>query len=128
MITLLLGGVAELAWAMADPRVHVDNQGIIQVEPGLPEEQIEQLHVLARRFHLLPTRMDYAKALWLNGRMAEAEHELQIIRGVHHPAKFALIERDWRAWKEEHRGDATPHPPESPTAPTFSPPSRSTRP
>ena len=75
------------------------------LRPGMPPEQVEQLHVLARRFHLLPTRMDYAKALWLNGRMAEAENELQIIRGVYHPAKFAQIEREWQAWKEEHRRD-----------------------
>ena len=77
------------------------------LRPGMPPEQIEQLHILARRFHLLPTRMDYAKALWLNGRQADAENELRIIRGVYHPSKFALIERDWMAWKEEHRGDLT---------------------
>lgn len=82
----------------------------LELRRGMPEEQIEQLHVLARRFHLLPTRMDYAKALWLNGRMAEAEHELQIIRGVYHPAQFALIERDWRAWKDEHRAEVAPQP------------------
>lgn len=95
---------------------------------GMPQQQIEQLHVLARRFHLLPTRVDYAKSLWLNGRMAEAENEVQIIRGVYHPAEFARIERDWRAWKAEHRGDAAPHPPESPMASASAPLSRSTRP
>lgn len=74
-----------------------------EIRRGMPPEQIEQLHTLARRFHLLPTRIDYAKALALNGRAADAEHELAIIRGVHHPAVFARIDADWRAWKEEHR-------------------------
>jgi O-antigen ligase len=72
------------------------------IRRGMPPEQIEQLHLLARRFHLLPTRMDYAKALALNGRVDEAEHELAIIKGVHHPALFARIDADWRAWKDEH--------------------------
>lgn len=58
----------------------------------MPPERIEELQILARRFHLLPTRMDYAKALWLNGRQADAENELR-------------IEREWQAWKEEHCGD-----------------------
>lgn len=75
------------------------------LRPGMPPEQIEQLHVLARRFHLLLTRVDYAKALWLNGRQVDAENELRIIRGVYHPSQFARIESDWMAWKEEHRGD-----------------------
>ena len=96
-----------------------------ELRRGMPAEQIEQLHVLARRFHLLPTRVDYAKALWLNGRMAEAENELQIIRGVYPPSQFALIERDWRAWKEEHRADVSQQTPASPNLP---PPSSSSRP
>ncbi len=100
----------------------------LKLRRGMPPEEIEQLHVLARRFHLLPTRVDYAKALWLNGRMAEAENELQIIRGVYHPAVFARIEGDWLAWKEAHRGDVAPQTPESPTPAASSPPSRSTTP
>lgn len=76
-----------------------------EIRRGMPSEQIEQLHVLARRFHLLPTRMDYAKALALNGRADEAEHELAIIKGVHHPALFARIDADWRTWKQEHRAE-----------------------
>jgi hypothetical protein len=76
-----------------------------EIRRGMPPEQIEQLHVLARRFHLLPTRMDYAKALALNGHGDEAEHELAIIKGVHHPALYARIDADWRAWKDEHRAE-----------------------
>ena len=81
-----------------------------ELRAGMPPEQIEQLHRLARRFHLLPTRIDYAKALALNGRAAEAEHELRIIRSAYPPAQYERIERDWRAWQEEHRGELTaPH-------------------
>lgn len=79
-----------------------------ELRPGMPPEQIERLHVLARRFHLLPTRMDYAKALALNGRLAEAENELQIIRSAYHPAYFERIERDWQRWKDEHRSELKP--------------------
>lgn len=77
----------------------------VELRAGMPSEQIERLHVLARRFHLLPTRMDYAKALALNGRAAEAEQEIQIIRSAYHPAYFVRIEEEWQRWKDEHHGD-----------------------
>lgn len=43
VITLVLGGDADLAGAVEAPRVHVDNQGIIQVEPGLAAAQLAAL-------------------------------------------------------------------------------------
>lgn len=92
----------------------------IRPRRGMPESEIEQLHVLARRFHLLPTRVDYAKSLWLNGRMADAENELQIIRGVYPPSHFAYIEKEWTMWKDEHRAEVAP--------PASAPPSHSSRP
>jgi len=46
VITLLLGGDSDLAGAVEAPRVHVDNQGIIQVEPGLSAGQIAGLREL----------------------------------------------------------------------------------
>ena len=46
VITLMLGGDADLAGAVEAPRVHVDNQGVIQVEPGLPDRQVEELRAL----------------------------------------------------------------------------------
>jgi gamma-glutamyltranspeptidase/glutathione hydrolase len=46
VITLLLGGDSDLAGAVEAPRVHVDNQGIIQVEPGLSAGQITGLREL----------------------------------------------------------------------------------
>jgi len=90
-----------------------------ELKRGMPPEQIEQLHILARRFHLLPTRVDYAKALWLNGRVADAENELRIIRGVYPPSQFARIEREWNAWKAEQRAalSAPPAAPASSAAP-----------
>ena len=75
---------------------------------GMPPEQIERLGRLARRFHLLPTRFDYAKALALNGRMADAQAELQIIRGIYHPTLWIQIERDWLDWLAQHRTELIP--------------------
>lgn len=40
VITLMLAGEADLAGAVEAARVHVDNRGLIQVEPGLPEAQV----------------------------------------------------------------------------------------
>jgi len=62
------------------------------------------------RFHLLPTKMEYAKALALNGRMAEAQRELQMIRAIYHPSLWALIEKDWLGWLDEHRAELPPAP------------------
>jgi gamma-glutamyltranspeptidase / glutathione hydrolase len=46
VITLLLGGDSDLEGAVEAPRVHVDNQGIIQVEPGLSDQQVAELAAL----------------------------------------------------------------------------------
>ena len=69
-----------------------------QIRTGMPHEEIALLGLVARRFHLLPTRIDYAKALALNGRMDEAEHELRLIRGIYHPVLYQSIEQDWEQW------------------------------
>jgi gamma-glutamyltranspeptidase/glutathione hydrolase len=58
VITLILGGDADLAGAVEAPRVHVDNQGVIQVEPGLPVEQVEELQALGE-VSLWPERHFY---------------------------------------------------------------------
>jgi hypothetical protein len=70
----------------------------IRIAPGMSPADLELLHRLARRFHILSTRLDYAKALALNGRMADARTELQVIRSVYHPALYAGIEQHWRQW------------------------------
>ncbi|MDO9072102.1 MAG: Wzy polymerase domain-containing protein [Rubrivivax sp.] len=70
----------------------------IVVSAGMPVDQLDAMRTLARRFHILSTRMDYAKALALNGRLAEAEHELIIIRSVYDETRGARIEREWRTW------------------------------
>ena len=69
---------------------------------GMPQDQIDKLGRLSRRFHLLPTRFTYAKALALNGRMPEAEHELLTIRSLYHPAVYDAIERDWQDWLKQN--------------------------
>lgn len=58
VITLMLGGDADLAGAVEAPRVHVDNQGVIQVEPGLADEQLEELRALGQ-VSLWPERHFY---------------------------------------------------------------------
>lgn len=77
---------------------------------GMPADEIENLGRLARRFHLLPTRFTYAKALALNGRMRDAEHELLTIRAIYVPAVYAAIERDWQAWLAENKVPSGPTP------------------
>jgi|CXWL01.1.fsa_nt_gi hypothetical protein len=69
-----------------------------EIKPGMPAAQINALHTLARRFHILSSRLDYAKALALNGRLNEAEAELLIIRSVYDPARYERIRRDWLLW------------------------------
>jgi len=73
----------------------------IIVAAGMSPEELQALHRLARRFHILSTRMDYAKALALNGRLTEAEQELTVIRSVYDEARGERIERQWRAWLAE---------------------------
>ena len=73
------------------------------IRPGMPAHELQALQVLARRFHILSTRLDYAKALALNGHLAKAERELTIIRSVYDEKRGALIEREWRAWLLENR-------------------------
>jgi gamma-glutamyltranspeptidase/glutathione hydrolase len=58
VITLVLGGPADLASAVEAPRVHVDNQGVIQVEPGLTDRQNTALRDLGD-VSLWPSRHFY---------------------------------------------------------------------
>ena len=91
---------------MLDQLAALNASATYQIGPGMPPDQIERLGRLARRFHLLPTRIDYAKALASNGRMVDAQAELQMIRGIYHPLLWAQIERDWLDWLEEqHRAE-----------------------
>ncbi len=41
----------------------------LEIRAGMPAEQIENLRTVTRRFHFLPLRLDYARALALNGRL-----------------------------------------------------------
>jgi O-antigen ligase len=77
----------------------------IQVRSGMPADEIVQLGRAARRFHLLPSRIEYAKALALNGRGTEAQVELQMLRGVYHPDLWVQIERDWLGWQAQHHAE-----------------------
>ncbi len=47
VITLMTGGDADLAHAIEAPRLHVDTAGVVQVEPGLPADQLAELEAFA---------------------------------------------------------------------------------
>lgn len=83
---------------MLDQLAALNESSRYKVRSGMPNGEIEQLGQLARRFHLLPTRFEYAKALTLNGRMEDAAAELVRVQSVYHPLQWAQIERDWREW------------------------------
>lgn len=68
------------------------------IGPHMPPEQLQNLGRVAHRFHILTTRLDYAKALALNGRLGAADAELQVIRSVLHPALYRPIDDRWRDW------------------------------
>lgn len=87
----------ETPWVL-DQLGALNSSARIQISPGMPAAQLEELHRLARRFHILSIRLEYAKALALNGRGLEAANEMQIIRSVYHPNRFEQIERDWHTW------------------------------
>jgi gamma-glutamyltranspeptidase/glutathione hydrolase len=58
VITLLLGGDADLDGAVGAPRVHVDNRGLIQVEPGMADAELVELARLGE-VSLWPARHFY---------------------------------------------------------------------
>ncbi|WP_293225826.1 O-antigen ligase family protein [Ottowia sp.] len=77
----------------------------IAIRAGMSAEELDRLGVIARRFHLLSSRMDYAKALALNGRMPQAKQELVVIRATYHPTYYAKIERGWNEWVEQNKAE-----------------------
>jgi O-antigen ligase len=90
--------------SMAHPWV-LDHLGALnasaQMVPrrGMPPGEISALEHVAHRFHIVSTRLDYAKALALNGRRADAQRELTVIRSISPPREFARIESFWRSWQ-----------------------------
>ena len=83
----------------------------IQIAPGMSTAQLETLRRLARRFHILSVRLQYAKALAINGLGAQAAKELQIIQSVYAPSRFEQIEREWRVWLKSNALEALPDAP-----------------
>ncbi len=92
----------EKPWVL-DQLAALNASARIKIAPGLSPEEMQGLKALARRFHMISTRLDYAKALALNGKAEEAEAELRIIRSVCHDKQFLKIEREWRAWLQAHK-------------------------
>jgi hypothetical protein len=95
---------SEHAWVL-DQLTALNRSARFTLKPDMPAQEIEELRVLSRRFHILSVRFDYAKALALNGRMAQATHELLVIRAAHAPAVFPRIEQGWDQWLLEHRDE-----------------------
>ena len=87
----------EAPWVL-DQLAALNSGARIQIAPGMPAAQLDELRRLARRFHILSTRLEYAKALALNGRSTDAAKEMQIIQSIYPPRRFDQIDRDWRAW------------------------------
>ena len=58
---------------MLDQLAALNASAHYKIRPHMSVDELKQLGRLARRFHVLPTRIDYAKALALNGPIAEAE-------------------------------------------------------
>ena len=90
----------ETPWVL-DQLAALNSSARIRIASGMPAAQLEELRRLARRFHILSIRLEYAKALALNGRGADATKEIQIIRSIYPPRLFDQIERDWRTWLQD---------------------------
>ena len=73
---------------------------------GMSADELARMRMLARRFHIISTRLDYARALALNGRLAEAEAELVIVRSVCPPQQWAKVHRQWDSWLASHPAGA----------------------
>ena len=86
---------------MLDQLAALNASAHLRPRPGLSADELAAMKRLARRFHIPSTRLDYAKALALNGRCAAAEAELRIIRSSYPPAGFATVDRQWRQWLQE---------------------------
>ncbi len=69
-----------------------------ELEPGMSPSEIDEMRTVARRVQNPAVQVDYAKALALNGRMSEAQHELDILRSLYGAEPFAAMESEWRAW------------------------------
>jgi O-antigen ligase len=76
-----------------------------KIRSGMPEEQIEAMRRVARRFYQLRNRLDYAKALALNGRMGEAEGEMLRVRAVFPDVFYTPIENVWKDWLIENQAE-----------------------
>lgn len=67
---------------------------------GMTDAELEQLHRVARRFHILGNRLDYARALALNGRLDDAEREIVVMRSLQPDA--TALQKNWRRWLEDN--------------------------
>lgn len=82
--------------------VATSNRTALQdLHPGMSIAELDEMRSVARRVQNPAVQIDYAKALFLNGRSSEAQHELEILRSIYSPESFAAIENEWRTWLAE---------------------------
>ncbi len=74
-----------------------------KLSPGMTPDEIKQMHDIARRVQNPAVQIDYAKTLALNGRMPEAQHELDILRSLYSPSVFVSIDKEWKEWLADNK-------------------------
>ncbi len=84
------------------PTVHLLSQldallygGRVTPRPGMPEQEIELVKMVALRYPWPATQNRYALALALNGNPAEATRQLRVMRAQHGAKAYAKIRADW---------------------------------
>lgn len=75
-----------------------NSSALREIKPGMLPKDIVEMRSIARRIQNPVSQIDYAKALALNGRRPEAQHELAILRSLYAPEVFAAIQREWESW------------------------------
>jgi hypothetical protein len=75
-----------------------NSSALQEIKPGMSLNEIEEMRAIARRIQNPAVQLDYAKALALNSRGSDAQHELAILRSIYAPDVFAAIHREWESW------------------------------
>ena len=69
--------------------------GRVTPKPGMSEQEIELVKMVALRYPWPATQNRYALALALNGNPAEATRQLRVMRAQHGAKAYAKIRADW---------------------------------
>ncbi|MBK6324160.1 MAG: O-antigen ligase C-terminal domain-containing protein [Burkholderiales bacterium] len=84
------------------PHIHLLSQldallygGRVTPRPGMPEQEIELVKIVALRYPWPATQNRYALALALNGNPVEATRQLRVMRAQHGAKAYAKIKAAW---------------------------------